>query len=146
MEFQVGDQVFLKVSPIKGVRRFNIRGKLSPRYIGPYQIIEKVNPVAYRLSLPTELEYVHDVFHISQLRKYIPDPNHVIEPEPIELAEDLPYEEHPIQLLDHRVKQLRNKSIPLVKVLWASHDSSEATWETEEDMKKKYPYLFVISP
>ena len=105
-----------------------------------------MNPVAYRLSLPTELEYVHDAFHISQLRKYIPDPNHVIEPEPIELAEDLPYEEHPIQLLDHRVKQLRNKSIPLVKVLWASHDSLEVTWETEEDMKNKYPYLFEVSP
>ena len=146
MEFQVGDKVFLKVSLIKGVRRFNIRGKLSPRYIGPYQIIEKLNPVACRLSLPTELEYVHNVFHISQLRKYISVPNHVIEPEPIELAKDLTYEEHPIQILDRRVKQLRNKSIPLVNVLWASHDSSEATWETEEDMKKKYPYLFVISP
>ena len=104
-----------------------------------------MNPVAYRLSLLTELEYVYNVFHISQLRKYILDPSHVIEPEPIELAEDLTYEEHPIQILDHRVKQLRNKSIPLVKVLWTSHDSSEATWETEEDMKNKYPYLFEVT-
>jgi len=124
LEFQVGDKVFLNASPLKGVRRFNINGKLSRKYIGPYEVIEKLNPVAHRLSLPTELEYVHNVFHVSQLRKYVPDPNHVIEPEPIKLAEDLTYEEHPIQILDRRVKQLRNKSIPLVKVLWASHDSS----------------------
>jgi len=98
---------------------------------------------SYRLSLPAELEYVHNVFHISQLWKYVPDPNYVIEPEPIALAEDLTYEEHPIQILDRWVKQLRNKSIPLVKVLWAGHDSFEATWETEEDIRNKYPSLLV---
>jgi len=146
LEFQVGDKVFLKVFLIKGVRRFNIRGKLSPRYIRPYEIVKKLNPVAYQLNPPTALEYVHNVFHISQLRKHVPNPNHIIELEPIELAEDLMYEEHPIQILDRRVKQLRNKSIPLVKVLWASHASSEAIWETEEDMKNKYPYLFEVSP
>jgi len=123
----VGDKVFLKLSPIKGVRRFNIRGKLSPRYIGPYEIIEKLNPVAYKLNLPSELEHVHNVFHISQLRKYIPDSHHVILTEPIEVTENLLYEERPVQILDYRVKQLRNKNIPLVKVLWTNHDSTEAT-------------------
>jgi len=83
-----------------------------------------VNPVAYRLRLPTKLEQVHNVFHISQLRKYIPDPNHIIDPEPIEIAENLAYEEHSVQILDRRVKKLRKKRIPLVKVLWANPDSS----------------------
>ena len=114
----------------------------SPRYIGPYEIIEKLNPVAYRLNLPTELEHAHNFFHISQLQKYVRNPNHITKPEPIEIAINLAYKEHPIQILDLRVKQLCNKSIPLVKVLWANHDSSKVTWETEEDMKNKYPYLF----
>jgi len=117
LEFQVGDQVFLKVSPTKGVKRFEVRGKLSLRYTGPYEIIEKLNPVAYRLDLSVELEHVHNVFHISQLRKYTPDPNHAIVSEPIEITADLVYEEQPIQILDRRIKQLRNKQIPLVKVL-----------------------------
>jgi len=82
---------------------------LSPRYIGPYEIIERLNLVAYHLDLPVELEHVHNVFHISQLRKYIPDPDHTIVTDPIEITEDLVYEEHPIQILDHRIKQLRNK-------------------------------------
>jgi len=86
LEFQVGDKVFLKVSLAKGVRRFNLMGKLNPRYIGPYEYIEKLNPVAYRLDLPTELEHVHNVFYISQLWKYVPDPNHIIITEPVEVA------------------------------------------------------------
>jgi len=100
----VGDKVFLKVSLVKGVRRFNLRGKLRPRYIGPYEIIEKLNPVAYRLDLPIEFKHVHNVFHISQLRKYVPDLNHTIKTEPVEIAENLMYEKHPGQILDHRVK------------------------------------------
>jgi len=101
--------VFLKVSPVKGLRRFNIRGNLSPRYIGPYEIIEKLNPVAYKLNLPSELEHVHDVFHISQLRKYIPDPHHAILTEPKEVAENLLYEERPVQILDYRVNNFETK-------------------------------------
>ena len=144
LEFQVGDKVFLKVSPTKGVKRFGVRGKLSPRYIGPYEIVERLNPVAYRLELPAELEHVHNVFHISQLRKYIPDPNHTIVSEPVDIAEDLVYEERPVQILDRRIKQLRNKQIPLVKVLWTNHTSQEATWETEEAIQAKYPHLFEV--
>jgi len=88
---------------------------------------------------------VHNVFHISQLQKYVPDPNHIIEAEPIEITKNLTYEEHLVQILDRRVKQLRSKSIPLVKVLWTNHTSSEAMWETEEDMKNKCPHLFKVS-
>ena len=90
---------------------------MSPRYIGPYDIIEKLNPVAYRLDLPIELEHVQNVFHVSQLKKYIPNSDHTIVSEPIEITEDLVYEERPAQILDRRIKQLRNKPIPLVKVL-----------------------------
>ena len=118
--------------------------KLSPRYISLYEIIEKLDIVACRLDLPTELEHVHNVFHISQLRRYVPDPNHIIIAKPVEVAMNIMYEERPIQLLDCKVKQLRNKSIRLVKVLWTNHNSTEAIWETEEGMRSKYPYLFEI--
>ena len=88
---------------------------------------------------------MHNIFHISQLIKYVPDPNHVIVAEPIEAAENMMYEKRPVQILDYIVKQLRNKSIPLVKVLWANNTSTEATWKTEEDMRSKYPYLFEVN-
>jgi len=117
LEFQVGDKVFLKVSPTRGVKGFGVRGKLRPRYIGPYEIIGKLNPFAYRLDLPVELEHVHNVFHISQLRKYMLDPDHTVISEPIEITEDLVYKERPVQILDSRIKQLHNEQIPLVKVL-----------------------------
>ena len=118
LEFQVDDWVFLKLSPWKGVVRFGKRGKLSPRFIGPYQIVERVGPIAYRLDLPSELAKVHDVFHVSMLRKYIADPSHVLSEQPITLRDDLAYEEEPVQILDRREQQLRNKVIPLIKVLW----------------------------
>jgi len=111
----------------QGNKAVQYQGKLSPRYIGPCEIIEKLYPVAYRLNLPIELGYEHNVFHISQLWKYVPDPNHIIEAKPIEVVKNLAYEEYPAQILDRRVKQLRNKSIPLAKILWANHTSSEAT-------------------
>jgi len=109
LEFQVGNKVFLKVSPIKGIKRFGMRGKLSSRHIGPYEIIEQLNPTAYHLDLPPELEHVHNVFHISQLRKYILDSDDTIVSKPIKITGDLIYEERPIQMLGHRTKQLRNK-------------------------------------
>ena len=96
---------------------FRVGGKLSLRYIGPYEIIEKLGPIAYRLDLPVELEYIHNVFYVSQLRKYVPDPNHVIVPEFIEVTEDLVYEERQVQMLDRMTRQLCNKQTPLVKVL-----------------------------
>ncbi|GAV82014.1 Chromo domain-containing protein [Cephalotus follicularis] len=122
--------------------RFGKKGKLTPRFIGPFEILERVGPVAYRLALPPSLADVHNVFHVSMLRKYHPDPSHVLQWEPLELRTDLSFEEIPIRILDRRIKQLRSKTIPLVKVLWQYHGVEEATWEREDDMGTKYPQLF----
>ncbi|KAG8487764.1 hypothetical protein CXB51_018053 [Gossypium anomalum] len=142
IEYSVGDKVFLKVSPWKKVLRFGRKGKLSPRFIGPYEIVERIGPVAYRLALPSELQKIHDVFHVSMLRKYRPDPSHIISTEDIEVRPDLSYEEEPVQILAREVKELRNKKVPLVKVLWRNHNVEEATWEPEETMRVRYPHLF----
>src|SRR5262249_25027192 len=109
VQFQPGDHVFLKVSPMKGVVRFGKRGKLNPRYIGPFEILERVGNVSYRLALPPNLGYVHPVFHISMLRKYIPDPSHVLQAQEVGIKEDLSYEETPVAIVDRQVKKLRNK-------------------------------------
>ena len=138
----MGDRVFLKVSPWKGVLRFGRRGKLRPRYIGPYENIARVGPVAYRLDLPPELSKVHNVFHVSMLRKYIPDPSHVLRDHPVELKDNLTYKEQPMQIVDRREQIFRNKVIPLVKVLWGNHGIKEATWESEAQMCSQYPQLF----
>ncbi|KAL5559127.1 hypothetical protein UlMin_035338 [Ulmus minor] len=142
LEFKEGDYVFLKVAPMKGVMRFGKKGKLSPRYIGPFEILDRIGKVAYKLALPSELASVHNVFHVSMLRKYVSDPSHVLVSEPIEVREDLTYQEQPVQILDRKDKALRNKVIPLVKVLWRNHKVEEATWEREEEMRAKYPHLF----
>ena len=117
LEFEVEDQVFLKLSPRKGVVRFGKRGKLNPRYIGPFEIVDGIGPVAYRLDLPEEFSRVHNVFHISMLRKYIPDSSHVLETPEIELRDDLSYEEQPVQILGREEKEICNKTVSLVKVL-----------------------------
>ncbi|XP_050944050.1 uncharacterized protein LOC127150387, partial [Cucumis melo] len=141
LEFEIGDKVFLKVAPMKGVLRFERRGKLSPRFVGPFEILERIGPVAYRLALPPSLSTVHDVFHVSMLRKYVPDPSHVVDYEPLEIDENLSYVEQPVEVLAREVKTLRNKQIPLVKVLWRNHRVEEATWEREDDMRSRYPEL-----
>ncbi|KAL5549711.1 hypothetical protein UlMin_004942 [Ulmus minor] len=105
----------LRASPMKGVMHFGKKGKLSPRYIGPFEILERVGKVAYKLSLPSELAAVHNVFHVSMLRKYVSDPSHVLVSEPIEVREDLTYQEQPVQILDRKDKALHNKVILLVK-------------------------------
>ncbi|XP_057786786.1 uncharacterized protein LOC131004178 [Salvia miltiorrhiza] len=142
IHFDVGNNVFLKVSPSRGVHRYGVKGKLKPRYIGPYDILEKVGPVAYRLALPPHFANVHDVFHVSQLRKYVFDPKHVIHLEEVSLEPDLSYEERPEVILDRKIQQLRNKSIALVKIQWRHHGQEEATWELEQKMKERYPELF----
>ncbi|KAK8708587.1 hypothetical protein V6N13_059625 [Hibiscus sabdariffa] len=139
---EVGDKVFLKVSPWKKVLRFGKKGKLNPRYIGPFEVLEKVGPVAYRLALPPEFDKIHNVFHVSMLRRYRSDPSHVLEPEEVELNLDLSYEEEPAMILDRGVKRLRNKNVSLVKVLWRNHKVEEATWEPKETMREEYLYLF----
>ena len=142
LQFEIGDQVFLKISPWKGVLRFGKRGKLSPRYLGPYEIVSKVGPVAYRLKLPSELSRIHDTFHVLMLRKYIPDPSHVLREQPVQLKENMTYEETPVQIVDHKEQVLRSKVIPLVKVLWRNHEREAATWEPEAQMRRQYPQLF----
>ena len=127
LEFEVKDRVFLKLSPWKGVVRFGKRGKLSPRYIGPFEIVERIGPVADRLDLLEKLSRVHNVFHISMLRKYISDPSHVLEIPKIELRDDLSYEEQPVQIPGREEKEVRNKTISLVKVLWRNHLVEGAT-------------------
>ncbi|KAL4021638.1 hypothetical protein IC575_020444 [Cucumis melo] len=142
LEFDVGDKVFLKVAPMRGVLRFEKRGKLSPRFVGPFEILERIGPVAYRLPLPPSLSTVHDVFHVSMLRKYVLDPSHVLDYEPLEIDENLSYTEQPVEVLAREVKMLRNREIPLVKVLWRNHWVEEATWEREDDIRSRYPELF----
>ncbi|KAK8659638.1 hypothetical protein V6N13_029835 [Hibiscus sabdariffa] len=142
IEYAVGDRVFLKVSPWKKVMRFGRKGKLSPRYIGPYEIVERVGPVAYRLLLPPELERIHDVFHVSMLRKYRSDSSHVMPVEEIELNPDLSYDEEPIEFLASDSKVLRGRTIELVKVKWRHRGVEEATWERKDDMMEQFPYIF----
>ncbi|KAL0551422.1 hypothetical protein IC582_010508 [Cucumis melo] len=142
LEFDVGDKVFLKVAPMKGVLRFERRGKLSPRFVGPFEILERISPVAYCLALPPSLSAVHDVFHVSMLRKYVSNPSHVVDYEPLEIDENLSYTEQPVEVLAKEVKMLRNREISLVKVLWRNHRVEEATWEREDDMRARYPELF----
>ncbi|KAJ4701711.1 Retrotransposon protein, putative, Ty3-gypsy subclass [Melia azedarach] len=142
LEFVVGNYVFLRVSPWKGILRFGKRGKLSPRYMGPYEIIKRIGQVAYRLALPSELSRIHNVFHVSMLRKYVPDASHILDSQPAQLEENLTYEEEAVQILDSREQQLRNKTIPLVKVLWRNHNVEEATWEREDQIRVRYPHLF----
>ncbi|XP_021721324.1 uncharacterized protein LOC110688872 [Chenopodium quinoa] len=105
-------------------------------------MVMKVGKVAYKLDLPNELERVHNVFHVSQIRKYIPDVTHVLQPETIEMNENLTYEERPVKILDSKVRSTRNKDVSIVKVLWSNQKTEEATWEAEADMRKRYPELF----
>ncbi|KAA3466757.1 DNA/RNA polymerases superfamily protein [Gossypium australe] len=109
------------------VLRFGWKGKVSPRFIGPYEVTERIGPVAYCLALPPKLEKIHDIFHVSMLRRYCSDPSHVIVPTEVEIQPDLTYGEVPIKILAREVKQLRNKSIALVKILWQRHGIEEAT-------------------
>ncbi|XP_042467052.1 uncharacterized protein LOC122050187 [Zingiber officinale] len=142
LEFSVNDHVFLRVSPTKGVRRFGLRGKLAPRYIGPFQILERIGEVAYRLALPPSIVRVHDIFHVSMLRKYVPHPEHILTDVSITLQPDVTYEEVPVRILDRKDRQLRNKIIRLVKVGWERHSDDEATWELEDEIRARYPHLF----
>ncbi|XP_071909779.1 uncharacterized protein [Coffea arabica] len=142
LEFDVGDKVFLRVKPMKGGVVSKKGKKLKPRYIGPFEILKRVGKVAYQLDLPPSMSRIHKVFHVSMLKKYHPDPIHVIQLDEVEVDESLTYEERPVKILDREIKELRNKNIALVKVLWRNYDVEEATWEVEKDMKGQYPKLF----
>ena len=142
LEFQVGDRILLKVSPWKGVIRFGKRGKLNPRYIGPFEILERIGPVAYRLKLPQELNHVHDTFHVSNLKKCLSDETLLIPLEEIQVNDQLNFIEEPVEIMDREVKKLKQSRIPIVKVRWNSKRGPEFTWEREEQMRRKYPHLF----
>ncbi|GJZ15186.1 hypothetical protein Tco_0550863 [Tanacetum coccineum] len=134
--------VMLKVSPWKGVIRFGKRGKLSPRYIGPFKIIERIGPVAYKLELPDKLRGIHSTFHVSNLKKCMADENLVIPLEEIQLDDKLHFIEEPVEIMDREVKQLKQSRIPIVKVRWNSRRGPEYTWEREDFFKRNYPHLF----
>ncbi|KAL5559353.1 hypothetical protein UlMin_035564 [Ulmus minor] len=142
LEFAIGDKVFLKVAPMKGVMRFGKRGKLSPRFVGPFEILERIGDLAYRVALPPAMSGIHNVFHVSMLRKYTPDPSHVLSYDTLDLRQDLTFEESPVRILDREERELRQKKIRLVKVLWKNHEVEEATWEREDEMRTKYPHIF----
>ncbi|GJY91918.1 putative reverse transcriptase domain-containing protein [Tanacetum coccineum] len=145
LEFQVGDKVMLKVSPWKGVIRFGKRGKLNPRYIGPFKIIAKVGTVAYRLELPEKLSRVHSTFHVSKLKKCMADEPLAIPLDEIQVDDKLNFIEEPVEIMDREVKRLKQSRIPIVKVRWNSKRGPEFTWEREDQMQKKYPHLFTNS-
>ncbi|GKE57061.1 hypothetical protein Tco_1496246 [Tanacetum coccineum] len=142
MEFQVGDMVMLKVSPWKGVIHFGKRGKLGPRYIRPFKIIEIIGHVAYKLELPDKLRGIHSTFYVSNLKKCLAEENLVIPLEEIQLDDKLHFIEEPVEIMNRKVKQLKQSQIPIVKVRWNSRRGPEYTWERENFFTRNYPHLF----
>ncbi|GJR08501.1 hypothetical protein Tco_0791153 [Tanacetum coccineum] len=142
IDFQVGDKVMLKVSPWKGVVRFSKRGKLNPRYVGPFKVLEKVGSVAYKLELPKKLSKVHNTFHVSNLKKCYADEPLAVPLDGLHFDDKLQFIEEPVEIMDHEVKQLRRSRVPIVKVRWNSRRGLEFTWEREDQFQKKYPHLF----
>ena len=128
--------------PKRGVVRFGKQGKLSPRFFGPFEILERVGTVAYRLALPPTMSGVHEVFYVSMLRRYTLDPAHVVDWGEIEVDTDETFEEGPVCILNSRDQVLRCKTVRLVRVLWQHRGVEESTWEREDMMRATYPFLF----
>ncbi|WVZ84412.1 hypothetical protein U9M48_031449 [Paspalum notatum var. saurae] len=142
LTFKVDDFVYLKVSPMRGVRRFNMKGKLAPRYIGPFKIVERKGEVAYKLELPPNLSGIHNVFHVSQLKKCLRVPEEQAPLEGLDVQEDLTYTEHPVKILETSERVTRNRRVKMCRVQWNHHTEDEATWEREEELRAAYPDLF----
>ena len=128
--------------PKRGVVRFDKRGKLSPKFIGPFEILERVGTVAYRLALLPNMSGLHEVFHVSMLWRYTPDPGHVVDWGEIEVDTDGTFEEGPVCIMDSRDWVLRRKTVRLVRVLWRHRGVEESTWERDDAMRATYPFLF----
>jgi hypothetical protein len=144
LAFEVGDHVYLRFSPMKSVKRFGVKGKLAPRYIRPFPILEKCVNVAYKLGLPPSLAGVHDIFHVSQLKKCLKAPVDVVLPEVTPLKDNFSYPEHPIKVLDQKDCVTRRKTIKFFKIQWSNHSEEEATWESEYFLRSRHPHF--ISP
>jgi hypothetical protein len=139
LEFKVGDHVYLRVSLMKGVRRFGIKGKLAPHYIGLYPIIDKYGPTSYQVELPAKLAWVHNVFHVSQLKRWLKPPTDVVIEDTIPLEPDLMYKAYPIKILDQQDRVTCNKTTRFYKIQWNDHSEDEATRECEEFLHSNYP-------
>jgi hypothetical protein len=142
LSFEVGDFVYLEVSPMRGLHHFKVRGKLALRFIGPFKILEKRGEVAYHLELPPQLSDVHDVFHESQLKKCLRVPKEQLPMEDLNTKEDLSYQGCPIKILETSERVMRNKRIKMCKMQWSHHTEEEATWESEEELKAEFPSFF----
>jgi hypothetical protein len=139
LEFKVGDHVYLRVSPMKGVKRFGVKVKSAPHYIGPFPILEKCGTVTYELDLPPSLARVHDISHVSQLKKCLKAPVDIVLPEVTPLKADLSYPEHPIKVLNQKDCVTRHKTIMFFMVQWSNHTEEEATWESEDFLCSHHP-------
>jgi hypothetical protein len=142
LSFEVGDFVYLKVSPMRGLSHFKVRDKLTPRFIGPFKILEKRGEVAYQLELPPQLSDVHDVFHVSELKKCLRVPEEQTPLEELDAKEDLPYQEYPVNVLEMSGRVMWNKKIKMCKVQWSHHTEEEATWEREKELKVEFLSFF----
>jgi hypothetical protein len=143
VSFDVGEHVYLTVSPLQVTKRFHVKGKLSPRYVGPYPIIKRIGKVAYKLELPPELAGVHPVFHVSQLRKCVVVEKRV-PAQALDVQETVEYLKYPVRILDWAEKSTRSTTMHFCKVLWSNHSEREATWEKESVIREKYPHLFEL--
>jgi hypothetical protein len=141
IEFKVGDQVFRKVKANRSSLKLGSCAKLAARFCGPFEILERIGPVAYMIALPASM-FVHNVFQVSYLNKYIPDANHVIDWNVIQVEQEGVFQVHPVHILDRKIKQLWNRAIGLVKVQWTWYRLEDATWEHEDAMRAEFLHIF----
>jgi hypothetical protein len=143
LEFEVGDHVYLRVSLMKGISRFGVKEKLTSRYIEPFPILVKCGTVAYKLNLPPSVAGVHNIFHVSQLKKCLKAPADIVLPTVTPLDANLSYPEHSIKVLDQKDRVTRHKTIKFFKIQWSNHTEEEATWESEDFLRSR-PLDFVL--